>query len=242
MLKLLTASLLSLLIIGLTSCASSNVSRDAASNVDMGMSNARKMGDSFSSGDIAESYQNSSQAAKGALLGGAAGAVIGAASTSVGFVPGTIAGAIFGASYGAYIDSQSSVADQLTNRGATIVELGDQIMVAIPSERLFDGMSDKIKPPAYSTLNLLTAYLGSYKTQLVKISAYTDDIGSRSANLALSKQQANSVERYLIANGVNTRVLYANGYGGTNLVVKNTEDWGKSDNYRIEVTMEKLEV
>jgi outer membrane protein OmpA-like peptidoglycan-associated protein len=230
------------LMTALTSCASSNVSRTAASNADMGFDNAEKLGTKFSNGDVVESYQNSSQAAKGALLGGAAGALTGAASSSVGFVPGMLTGMIVGASYGAYIDSQSTVGDQLENRGATIVELGDQILLVIPSARIFEGMTDSIKPQGYSTLNLATAYLNKYTTTLVKISAYTDDIGEQSSNLALSKQQAHRVERYFVSNGLNTRVLYADGYGGRNLVMKNTEEWGRSDNYRIEITLEKLAV
>jgi outer membrane protein OmpA-like peptidoglycan-associated protein len=235
-------TLFSILAIALTGCASSNVSRDAASNVDMGLDNANKLGTNFADGDVVESYQNSSQRSKGAMLGGAVGAVAGVASSSVAVIPGAMVGMILGATYGSYIDSQSSVADQLTNRGATIIELGDQLLVVIPSARIFEGMTDKIKPPAYSTLNLLAAYINQYPNTLVKISAYTDDIGEKSINLALSKQQAAKVVHYLTADKVNTRVLYAEGFGGTNLVMKNTEEWGKSDNYRLEVTLEKLDV
>lgn len=220
-------------------CASSNVSRDVSSNVDKGVNNAHKLGDSFADGDIVDSYQNSSQMAKGALLGGATGAVVGAMTSSVGFVPGTIVGAVFGGSYGAYIDSQTTLADQLTNRAVNVIELGDQLMVVIPSYLVFDGQSDKIKPSSYSTLNTVAAYINSHTTELVKISAYTDDIGSSERNLALTRMQAQQIERYLAEVGVNTRVLYAEGYGGTNLVAKNTEQWSSSDNYRIEITMEK---
>lgn len=231
---LLTAAFL------LSACASSNVSRDASTKVDMGMYNAEKLGTNFASGDVAESYQNMSQAYKGGILGGAAGAIVGATST-VGFLPGTLAGAILGASYGSYIDTEATLSDRLINRGATMIELGDQIMIVIPSERLFLGMSAKIKPQAYSTLDLVTTYINNYTKTLVKISAYTDDIGEKKVNLVLSRQQARAVGRYLADNGVNARVLYSEGFGATNLVMKNTMDWGKSDNYRIEITMEKLE-
>lgn len=236
-----SVSLLIVFVAFLSGCASSNVSRHAASNIDMGVDNAQKMGSNFSNGDIAESYQNTSQATKGAMLGGTAGALAGY-STAVGFIPGAVAGAILGASYGSYIDSEATLSDQLTNRGATIVELGDQILVVLQSARIFNGMTDRIKPQGYSTLNLVTNYLNSYTTTMIKISAYTDDIGEQRVNLALSRQQARAIEKYFAAKGVNTRLLYSEGFGGTNLVMKNTLDWGKSDNYRIEITMEKLEV
>lgn len=236
-----SASLFVVFVAFLSGCASSNVSRHAASNIDMGVDNAQRMGSNFASGDIAESYQNSSQASKGGVLGGAAGALAGSAS-AVGFIPGVVAGAILGASYGSYIDSEQTLADQLTNRGATMVELGDQLLVVLQSARIFNGMTDAIKPQAYSTLNLVANYINSYTTTMVKISAYTDDIGEKKVNLALSRQQARAIEKYFAAKGVNTRLLYSEGYGPTNLVMKNTLDWGKSDNYRIEITMEKLEV
>jgi outer membrane protein OmpA-like peptidoglycan-associated protein len=236
------ASLSILLIALLSGCASSNVSRNAASNMDKGVDSAQKAGNNFMDGDIVESYQNTSQATKGAMFGGAAGALVGAAASStVGVVPGAIAGGLLGASFGAYIDSQSTLSDQLTNRGVTMVELGDQILIVLPSARLFNGMTAKFKPQAYSTLNLLTMYINSYTKTLVKISAYTDDMGERRVNLALSKQQARAVERYLASNGTNARLLYSDGFGGTNLVMRNTMDWGNSDNYRIEITMEKLD-
>lgn len=236
----LVVFLLAILIPVLSGCASSKVARDSASKVDMGVDNANKLGSNFSSSDIVESYQNSSQTTRGGIVGGTVGALAGATST-MGFVPGAVVGAVMGASYGSYIDSESTLADRLTNRGATIIELGDQILVVLPSARIFDGMTATIKPQAYSTLNLLTAYINSYTQMMVKISAYTDDIGENSVNLALSRQQAHAVERYLAANRVNTRVLYAEGFGGTNLVMRNTMDWGKSDNYRLEITMEKLD-
>lgn len=239
--KTLTVSLCVALFSLLNGCASSNVSRDTAANVDMGFDNANKLGSNAASGDFVESWQNSSQTTKGAILGGSAGAIAGYATTSVGLLPGAVVGMVLGASYGNYFDSETSLADQLTNRGATVVELGDQIMVVLPSARIFDGMTATIKPQAYSTLNLLTLYINGYTKTLVKISAYTDDIGEQSVNLALSKQQAHSVERYLAANHLNARVLYADGFGGTNLVMRNMHDWGKSDNYRLEITLEKLD-
>jgi len=240
-LKTLVVSLLIFLIAMLSGCASSNVSRDVASKVDMGMNNADKLGSDMTSGDVVESWQNASQAKKGALLGGAVGAAAGYASTTVGLLPGAVVGAVLGASYGSYFDSEATLADQLTNRGATVVELGDQLLVVLPSARIFEGMTPKIKPQAYSTLNLLAAYIDSYTKMLVKISAFTDDIGDKNVNLALSKEQAHSVERYLAASRLNARVLYAEGFGATNLVIRNTRDWGKSDNYRLEITLEKLD-
>jgi outer membrane lipoprotein SlyB len=222
----------------LCGCASSNVSRDVSSNIDQGVENTKDRIDNTLNGSIADSYQNSSQTAKGALIGGAAGGVAGAFS-SAGFIPGVLVGSIFGASYGAYIDSNATIEDQLQNRGATIVVLGDHVLIVLPSARIFRAMTPRIKPDAYSTLALVTRYINSYTKMTVKISAFTNDIPSKDVALALSQEQAESISKFLTASGVDARLLYAVGYGGANLVQRNACDWADNDNYRIEITMEK---
>jgi outer membrane protein OmpA-like peptidoglycan-associated protein len=223
----------------LSGCASSDVSRDVSANVDFGVQNAKNLvaGD----GDFAESYQNSSQMAKGAILGGTLGALVGGFTTAIGVIPGATTGLILGASYGSYIDSETTLKDQLENRGGTIVVLGDQVLVVIPSTHLFNPWSSSIKQQGYPTLNLVAQYVNGYTKMLVKVSAYTGDSGSAGLDMSLSQQQAESVSRFLLASGIDARVLYASGYGGTHLVVKNSGEWD-SDNNRIEITLEKLYV
>ena len=224
----------------LNGCASSDVSRETASNIDMGVQNAKNLADSTADGDIADSYQNANQATKGALLAGTAGAITGTMASGVGTIAGLAVGAVLGASYGSYIDANSSLLDKLINRGANVIVLGDQVLVVIPSARLFNPMTSDIKPQAYSTLDLLAIYINSYEKTLVKVGAYTNKLGSERVNLALSDQQAKNVAKYLVRAGVDARVLYAEGYGSAHLVTKNALEWDKGDNYRIEVTLEKL--
>lgn len=224
----------------LSACASSPVSRTAASNVDMGVNNAKGFTSGYGENDVTQTYINSSQTTKGVILGGTAGAITGAFASGVGVIPGTAAGAILGGSYGAYIDSLTTLRDKLENRGATIIELGDQILVVIPSSSLFMPQTAKLQPQAYSTIRLLACYINTYIKMLVKVSAYTNDTGSERVDLALSKEQAQTVARVLNGYDVDARVLYADGYGGTHLVERNSLDWDHSENYRIEITLEKL--
>lgn len=225
----------------LCGCASSDVSRDVSSNIDVGVQNAKNLVDGTTGSSLAESYQNASQQAKGAVLGGAAGAVTGGVS-SIGIIPGALIGAILGASYGQYIDANSSIEDQLQNRGATIVVLGDQILIVLPSARIFNIRSAKIKQDAYSTLNLVTRYINQFAKMLVKISVYTNGLCPDEVNLSLSQAQADSVARFLTASGIDARVLYAVGYGASHLVQRGSSTWDGSDNYRVEITLEKLYV
>lgn len=231
-------SISSLLLFG---CASSDVTRDVTSNIDVGVQHTKRMVDVSSGSSFVESYQNASQRTKGALAGGAAGAITGYVST-IGVFPGAVVGAILGASYGSYIDQYSSIEDKLQNRGATVVVLGDQILLMIPSSRIFDVRSARIKQDAYSTLNLAIRYINEFTKMLVKVAVYTDVIGSQDVNLSLSQEQAENISRYLIAGGIDARILYGVGYGGTHLVQRNSYAWDGNDNYRVEITLEKLYV
>lgn len=208
----------------------------------MGKQNARNLTSGVGDSSLSQSYNNASQATKGALLGGVAGGVTGSFVSGVGVLVGTAGGAILGASYGAYIDSLTTLEDKLENRGVTVVELGDQILIVLPSSRMFTYMSGQLQPQAYNTMDLLAQYINSYQKTLVKVAAYTNDTGSRRVDLALSQQQAQTIAKTLMAYNVDARVLYAEGYGGTNLVEQNSLDWDNSENYRVEITLEKLVV
>lgn len=235
----ISISALSLL---LTGCASSEVTRDVSSGIDMGVRNSDNLINGAADGDIADSYQNSSQQAKGAAIGGIVGGLAGATmSSGVGIAAGTAIGVVIGASYGKYIDSNTTLEDRLENRGVNVIILGDQILIVIPSARIFYDNSSQIKPSAFSTLNLVTCFINRYTKMAVKIAAYTADLGSPCVTQALSKQQAEKVMRYLSAAGVDARLLYAIGADGSHLVVSNSKVWD-SDNYRIEITLEKLYV
>jgi outer membrane protein OmpA-like peptidoglycan-associated protein len=228
------------LFVFLCGCAASDVSRDAATNMDMGVDNAKNL--VSTDGNISDSYQNATMATKGALLGGAAGGAAGALASGVGFFPGAATGAILGGSYGSYIDSHTSLKDRLENRGGTLVVLGDQILIMVPSARLFDDMTSTLKPQAYSTLQMIAQYVNQYTKILVKVAAYTNNNSSYSTDLALSKQQAQNVAKILLAYGLDGRLVYAEGYGGTHQVERNTQDWNGNANYRIEITLTKLYV
>lgn len=226
----------------MASCASSDVTRDVTANIDTGVQNTSDMADGFTERHFADSYQNATQRSKGALVGGSAGAVTGSIAGGIGAIPGAAVGALFGASYGSYIDQHTTLDDQLKNRGINIVMLGDQILIVIPSARLFKPYTSTLKTDSYSTFRHIASFINSYNKMLVKVSAHTAALGSSDVNYSLSQAQAESVSKMLQASGVDARVLYAMGYGGTHLVQRQSQAWEGNDNYRIEITLEKLYV
>ncbi len=224
----------------LCACAYSDVERTVTSNIDKGVEHTDERIDASSRSTFADSWQNANQKTHGAVLGGAAGGLTGYFISSIGVLPGMLIGSVFGASYGAYIDSKTNIIDKLQNRGATIVVLGDQVLIVLPSARVFENMSAKIKPDAYSTLNMLVKYINTYTKMLVKITTFTNPMRENDIGLCLSQEQAESISRYLVAAGIDARLLYAVGYGGVHPVQRSTCAWKENDNYRIEITLEKL--
>lgn len=236
------AFLLGLLCSALFGCAASDVSRDAASDADTAYQDTSTAISNIGRDNLTDAYQNSTQTTKGAVIGGATGAVAGSLTSGLGLFPGAAGGAVFGGLIGAYIDRHTTLTDQLENRGVKVIVLGDQVLIVVPSARLFQGATPKIKFQAYDTLNLVAKFINQYTTMSVKVSAFTNDSGfPPEVNHAISQQQADNVVRYLWTQ-LNTRLLSGKGCGGTQLMAKNNAAWDRGDNYRIEITLEKLPV
>ncbi len=240
--KIIMLCFFSVILFSLQGCASSAAGRGAAGSADQAYLETdyamRHFGDS---GDVSTAYQNSSQTAKGVVIGGVVGAAAGSATSPVGGVAGFGLGAIFGGALGKYIDSHTTLADKLENRHVRVIEMGDQILIVINSTTLFYPNTSNIRSDAYDTLDLVSQYINSKTNMSVKIAAYTSAAEPERITRPLSQQQADHVMKYLWNRHINTRLLYAEGGGSSKLVTANTANWD-SDNYRVEITLEKLPV
>ncbi|MBL7952722.1 MAG: PD40 domain-containing protein [Flavobacteriales bacterium] len=74
------------------------------------------------------------------------------------------------------------------------------------------------------------------EVQLV-IEAHTDDIGSRDYNIDLSQQRAQSVQAYLLQNGIASERLIPVGHGKNQPIASNKTEEGRSQNRRVEFRM-----
>ncbi|HSW69467.1 MAG TPA: OmpA family protein [Gammaproteobacteria bacterium] len=235
------AAIFVLIITVLQGCASSDVSRSATNEIQTTYQDASTAWNSDGV-SVAQAYQGSSQRSKGILIGSATGAIIGAiASGWNGVLPGAAGGAIFGGALGAYIDSKTSLADQIINRGNKVIILGDQILIVLPSQHVFVANTSTLQPYSYKTLDLVSTLISGYPNMSVKITAYTGNIGPERINRSLTQEQADAVMKYLWRTKINTRLLYAEGGGGSKPVTETISDFA-GDNYRVEITLEKLPV
>lgn len=100
----------------------------------------------------------------------------------------------------------------------------------------FDLGKSTIREQSYATLNKVAALLVQ-KNFSLKLAGHTDNTGSASANMELSKDRAESVKAYLVGQGANASRIEAVGYGQTQPIASNKTADGRQKNRRVEFTL-----
>lgn len=117
----------------------------------------------------------------------------------------------------------------LGEQGIDIIKIGETRTIVIASDSLFVPGSANFNPGYAQFLKIVGRLINSYDTTSVSIFAYTDKEGD--AARALTERQAQKVFSSLEKTGINTRLIYAKGYGNSNPVsIKN-----HSVNRRVEI-------
>ncbi|MEQ9422975.1 MAG: OmpA family protein [Cyclobacteriaceae bacterium] len=83
-------------------------------------------------------------------------------------------------------------------------------------------------------LDKIIILLKAIENMDLNISGHTDNIGDRSENLKLSMKRAESVNNYLVENGINPSRLGHTGFGDTKPISDNNNDTGRALNRRVE--------
>jgi OmpA-OmpF porin, OOP family len=100
----------------------------------------------------------------------------------------------------------------------------------------FDSGSARLKPEHDTILDLVKRALGEFPEANIVIEGHTDSFGSDAANLALSQERAESVQRYLLANApISPAEVTALGYDESRPVANNETPEGRQRNRRIDI-------
>jgi OOP family OmpA-OmpF porin len=100
----------------------------------------------------------------------------------------------------------------------------------------FETGKSVIKNSSYEALNKVAAILVQ-KNFTLKLAGHTDNVGSAASNLKLSKDRAESVKAYLVAQGANASRIEATGYGAAQPISTNKTAEGRQQNRRVEFTV-----
>lgn len=178
---------------------------------------------------------------QGAAVGAGIGAVIGAISGGDRLkrvAIGAGIGALTGAAVGSYMDrNEEELRRTLAGSGVSVTRRGDQIILNMPGQVTFDFDSAALNPEFFEVLDSVALVLEEFDRTVLVIDGHTDSTGSRSYNLRLSEQRADTVGRYLISRGVNPVRIATYGYGPDHPVAGNDTPEGRAMNRRVELTL-----
>ncbi|OGT38367.1 MAG: hypothetical protein A3F12_01505 [Gammaproteobacteria bacterium RIFCSPHIGHO2_12_FULL_38_14] len=175
-----------------------------------------------------------------------AGAAIGAGSVGLlgGSKPAIAAAGIGGGAIGYYFTSMVYDAGNIRSAGGQVYQLGDEVGIVIPSDRLFEVNTAEFLPDAYPILDSVVAVLQRYPNNSVLISGNTSGFSRARYELALSTKRAERISAYLWNAGINQfkdrsihlRTLRYVGYGNYFPIANNITNTGIRTNSRIQIT------
>lgn len=118
----------------------------------------------------------------------------------------------------------------------TITEEDRRIVNEAFHDLEFDFGKTTIRAKSYSTLDKVATLLVN-KNFSLKLAGHTDNVGSESANMKLSKDRAEALKAYLVSKGANPSRIEATGYGETQPITSNKTAAGRQKNRRVEFTL-----
>jgi len=186
----------------------------------------------------AEMNRTQKGAAIGAGAGGAVGGLIGYAtgSTVAGILIGAAVGGVAGGFIGNYMDKQAAEIER-DIQGAKVERVGEGIKITFSSGILFDVDKANLKEQYKSELAELSTILSKYEDTNILLAGHTDSTGSEEYNLELSRERAQAVKDYLVAENVNAVRFSVQGYGESQPVASNDSVEGRAANRRVEVAI-----
>lgn len=100
----------------------------------------------------------------------------------------------------------------------------------------FDLGKSTIRPTSFSSLDKVASLLVE-KNFSLKLAGHTDNTGSATTNMRLSKARAEAIRSYLVSKGANASRIEATGYGSTQPIADNKTAEGRQQNRRVEFTL-----
>ncbi len=193
-----------------------------------------------------DATRNANNTQKGAVIGATSGAVIGGVignntkggNTALGAIIGGVVGGAAGGYIGSRMDEQAKKIEQEIP-GAEVERVGEGINVTFDeaSGVYFDTEKYNINAKSKETLNKLAGIFKEYPKSNILVEGHTDDTGSESYNLTLSKNRAQAVSGYLVNNGVTSGRFDTKWYGESQPKYDNTTADGRAKNRRVELAI-----
>ncbi|MGH6889049.1 MAG: OmpA family protein [Rhizomicrobium sp.] len=136
-------------------------------------------------------------------------------------------------SVGDYMDGQEKdLRTRLRGSGITVSRIGDNLVVNIRSDRLFEGTAPTLSQQGDETVRTLADSVRRFDSTTLSVKGFTDAAGAPQREVKMSQTKADVVDHALVANGVDPHRISAKGFGAGDLKVPNGKD---ARNRRIEI-------
>ena len=193
-----------------------------------------------------EATRNANNKQKGAVIGATGGAVVGGVignntgdgNTALGAIIGGVVGGAAGAIIGDRMDKQAKQIEEEIP-GAEVERVGEGINVTFDEKSGVYFATDKynVNSESEATLNKLADIFKEYPQTNILVEGHTDNTGSDSYNLTLSKNRAQSVTGYLVENGIDRGRFTTKWYGESQPKHDNSTAEGRAKNRRVELAI-----
>lgn len=193
-----------------------------------------------------DATKNASNKQKGAVIGSTGGAVIGGVvgnntgegNTALGAIIGGVVGGAAGAYIGDRMDKQAQEIEQEIP-GAEVERVGEGINVTFDESSgvYFDTDKYNINSRSRETLQKLADIFKEYPDSNILVEGHTDNTGSESYNLTLSKNRAQAVTGYLVDQGLNSSRFDTKWFGESQPKYDNDTREGRAKNRRVELAI-----
>ena len=107
--------------------------------------------------------------------------------------------------------------------------------VVLTLDDVLFAKAEQLSPQARLSMAKLATFLGEHPNRNVLIEGHTDNVGSDTANQALSEKRAQEVKKLLTEQGIDERRISAKGYGESRPAASNATSEGQQLNRRVEV-------
>lgn len=128
----------------------------------------------------------------------------------------------------------------LHKKGVQIIEIGQNVIILLPVDRLFELGCPTLRESGYETLCILACFLKTYPHVPLYISGHTDNVAASYYNCWISDAQAQMVQAYLWTRGFHFKALSATGCGEYKPIANQLTVAGNAANRRIEIRMRRV--
>jgi outer membrane protein OmpA-like peptidoglycan-associated protein len=123
---------------------------------------------------------------------------------------------------------------------ATVKQEPRGMVITLSGSVLFASNKSELLPAAQTRLNdVANALNGQDPTSQIVVEGHTDSQGTASYNQELSQRRAQSVRDYLVARGIASDRVTAQGFGLTRPIADNESAEGRANNRRVEIVVSR---